>query len=367
MRIQIQSKPRGIALIIVMIVIVTFGILAGGFAYSMKVETKLARNASMDTELEWMGRSGIELAKWVLSQPAQGGIAYDALNQKWAGGTGETNDALADVQLDNYPLGRGSVAVRIEDMERKFNINTITPASRQILEQALSMLIGLDAAEAPKISGAILDWMDADDDTQMGASETESSYYMSLNPPYRAKNGPIDDLTELMMIHGITPAMYYGSGGASEYTRALPKRQGYWKGTFEEPVYPVGFKELFTTLSSGRININTASATVLQIFPLMQENFAQAIVSSRLGPNDTDGLDGRMAFRSVADLGRIGAVSGSVPIPPEVIQQMAPYLDVRSTTFEVHVTAQIGDYHREFVSILRRDGRAMQSIYLYWR
>jgi Tfp pilus assembly protein PilX len=38
-------------LIIVMIVIVVLGILAAGLAYSMKVETTLARNAGADPEL----------------------------------------------------------------------------------------------------------------------------------------------------------------------------------------------------------------------------------------------------------------------------------------------------------------------------
>src|SRR5438093_4939022 len=42
----------GIALIIVLVIIVALGILAGGFAYTMKVETKLARNASFDVEFE---------------------------------------------------------------------------------------------------------------------------------------------------------------------------------------------------------------------------------------------------------------------------------------------------------------------------
>ena len=69
-------RPAGIALIIVMIIVVVFAILAGGLSYSMKVETKLARNSSWDTELEWIGRSGIELAKYVLAQPGQGGHIY---------------------------------------------------------------------------------------------------------------------------------------------------------------------------------------------------------------------------------------------------------------------------------------------------
>src|SRR5688572_14023530 len=102
-----HNKSSGIALIIVMIVVVVFAILAGGLAYTMKVETTLARNSSKDTELEWMGRSGFELAKFFLSQQPAGGQPYDALNQRWAGGTGETNDALEGFSLTDNQIGHG--------------------------------------------------------------------------------------------------------------------------------------------------------------------------------------------------------------------------------------------------------------------
>ncbi|MBI3192749.1 MAG: hypothetical protein HYZ36_08795, partial [Pedosphaera parvula] len=66
MTIRTSHSRQGIALILVMMVIFVLGILAGGFAYSMKVETKLARNAGDESELEWLGRSGVELARYVL-------------------------------------------------------------------------------------------------------------------------------------------------------------------------------------------------------------------------------------------------------------------------------------------------------------
>src|SRR5688572_2951996 len=141
MKIRLDQRRSGIALIIVMVIVVVFAILAGGLSYSMKVETKLARNSSWDTELEWLGRSGIELAKYVLAQPGQGGGQYDALNQKWAGGTGETNDILADISLTGNELGHGRFSVKIKDADSKFNIN-LAVATPEIVNQGL-ILIGV--------------------------------------------------------------------------------------------------------------------------------------------------------------------------------------------------------------------------------
>src|SRR4051812_14582012 len=110
-----------------MIVVITLAILAAGFAYSMKVETRLARNASFDSDMENLGRSGVELARYILAMqlrvPEQG--AYTALNQKWANGPASTNELLMNIELDHNQLGPGEFSIRIIDMERKFNLTAI--------------------------------------------------------------------------------------------------------------------------------------------------------------------------------------------------------------------------------------------------
>jgi general secretion pathway protein K len=173
---------RGIALIIVMISIFILAILAGGFAYSMKVETKLARNSNNETELEWLGRSGVEYARWILGEQMKiPNEPYDAENQVWAGGQGgfgTTNSALAEVQREVH-LGNGSFTWKITDLEQKWNINT---ANEQILQQALIVMEG-DAGDFTSMVGAILDWIDPDDREHDVAHNTETDYYKWLNPP----------------------------------------------------------------------------------------------------------------------------------------------------------------------------------------
>src|ERR1041385_6977713 len=106
MNIPQKNSKRGIALIVVMIAVFVLSVLAGAFAYSMKVESKLAMNANNQADLEWIGRSGVEYARWMLGQTMS--CPYDALNQKWAGGPGgacDTNGPLAEAILDNVPVG----------------------------------------------------------------------------------------------------------------------------------------------------------------------------------------------------------------------------------------------------------------------
>ena len=169
-----RSCERGIALLIVMISILVLTILAAGFAYSMKVETKLARNANSEAELEWLGRSGVEYCRWVLANSLANPMQpYDSLDQPWATGSGwlgPTNNPIAEVQ-NPFTLGHGTVSWKITDLESKFNINSPEPMLQQVLPQALT-LMGVDPGEATPIVNSILDWIDPDDQTHVEGAET---------------------------------------------------------------------------------------------------------------------------------------------------------------------------------------------------
>ena len=355
MRIRSKKQQSGIALIIVLLVIVVLAVLAGTFAARMKVETKLARNSSFDTEFEWLGRSGLEAAKYVLSQKAAGPQGQvDSLNEVWAGGPGtDTNDMVAAFPLSNYEVEPGkSFSVKIVDLDRKFNINV---ADEMILRQALT-LVGVDPASHSAIIDSTLDWIDPDINTRV--TGVESDHYQTLNPPYYAKDGPIDDLTEMLRINGITGPMYWGSGGGQMGSR-MPLAS---RSNFDEPIYAVGLRDLFTALSGRAVNINTASAQTLQVLPPIDENVAQAIIQRRCGPDGADGTQDDTPFRNPGEIANIPG------LPPPVIQQIGRYLTTRSTVFEVTVEAKIGNMKRTYVGILQRgSARAIQTLTMYWQ
>lgn len=356
MRINTASRTQGMAILIVLSVILVLAVLAGGFAYSMRVEMRLARNSNYDAQSEWLGRSGVELARYVLAQqarvPNQGG--YEALNQKWAGGLGASNSDLADVSMENVPLGAGKFSVKITDFERKFNINTADPI---ILQQAM-ILMGIDATTSPTIVDSIQDWIDRDDNPH--TSGAESDYYLTLEPPYFAKNGLIDDLQELLLVKGISSEMYWGTGaeGASRSARPSLLRPTT-KFAKDAPTYPVGLVDLFVPVSSGRLNINTVSATALQLIPFIDANAAAAILQVRAGPDGVDGTDDDTPFRNLGDLATAG-------LGREAIQQISRYCDVRSHTFEVQVDTEINNYRKRYMALIRRNNANVNDFQILW-
>ncbi len=371
MNLRAQPKKRsGIALIMVMLIVVAFAILAFALASSMKVETQLARNTSWDTELDVLGRSGFDKAKAYIGAPKQG-VQFDAPNQLWAGGMCETNDALAESSLENEHLGHGTISVKITDADRKFNIN-LAASAPEVLNQGL-ILMGVDGAEAPSIVNAICDWIDRNDKPRIGSSDTESSYYESLQPPYVAKNGFIDDLTELMRIKGITPAMYFGPGGGAATGNAAQQLFTQSANRFnrrpdQEPTYAAGFVDLFTSVGE-KVNFNFASATVMQLFPNIDVSDAQAIIEARGGYDKIEGTCDDVVFASAADVA--AKVPNLSPFAKEFLASPNAnrFIGGVSTSFEVQVDAQIDNVKRTYYGVLRRIGpnRPPVLLYMYWR
>jgi general secretion pathway protein K len=348
MRVGSQQPTTGFAIIVVLIVIMALGILAGGFALSMKVEMRLAANAGDDAEMEWLGRSGVEMARFVLGQSSP---QFASLNQIWAGGPGagpETNGVLMTINLNDNELGDGRFSVRIVDQERKFGINLNLPEQqkRALLDRALT-LIGLDSSEGPTIADSILDWIDVDEASHLNG--TESDFYQTLPWPYTAKNGPIDDPAELLLVRGVTPEIYWGPAAAHHRQQTIGASRDRALDDLL-PSYPVGLVDLFTALSSGRLNINTASAQTLQLLPGVDESVAANIIRARSGLDGVEGTEDDTPFLNVAMLS-----PATVPnLIPELAAQYTALCGVASTTFEVQVDAQLGRNRRTYVALVRR-------------
>ena len=360
MKISTRPQSAGIALLIVMCAIFVLSILAAGLAFSMKVESKLAVSTDTNQRLVWLGRSGAELARWVLALEATT-QPYDSLNQIWAGGTGsmgETNSALAGISLGNYQIGDGTVSVKITDLERFANINN--PVDAPEIQQALTIM-GVDAGEISVVSDSIQDWVQPGDMPRIAGAKNE--YYQGLNPPYNCKDAPMDDLSELLLVKVILdhPEIYWGGSVTNHPGASFQHRLGFGNAPGEAPNYPFGLVDLFTPFSSGRININTADANVLQLLPGVDANTAASIIKYRSGPDGVDGTEDDTPFQNVGQLQAAG-------VNPQAVARIGGLADVRSTAFKVTVTAQIGSYKRDFNAILYRPagGRNVEVVSFYW-
>ena len=384
-------RERGIALLVVLGFVIVLVVLASAFAINMQVEAKLARRADAGTELEWVCRSAVEMSKYILSQQmANTQEPYDSLSQTWAGGPGSTNGFnpfFDGLNLSKTTWDQGTVlglmytdedavtqeqrnkledvkenwrcSVQIVDMERKFNINRAAERAmgRYPLEEAFDMM-RVDVSEIPYLVDAIFDWRDEDD--AEGVNGAESRYYQDLG--YTAKNGPIDDLQELMLIKGITPEMYWGNSTNALAAGAVPTPVDREADSMS---YDYAMVNLFTPLSVGYININTAPAEVLRLVPLPGDPAvtAEEIVRVRSGLDGIDGTYDDDPYDNVNQLQLVQAFAAS----REAVSNAGRFFSVRSSTFEVKVTASVRGQERTLVAMLQRKSpKDIKILYTYW-
>ena len=89
---------------------------------------------------------------------------------------------------------------------------------------------------------------------------------------------------------------------------------------------------------------------------------AENIIKLRAGPDGVDGTEDDTPFVNAA------TALQSAGANPATAGQAASLLATRSSTFEVHVTAQIGVQKREYVAILFRNSPAdIRVLSFYWK
>jgi general secretion pathway protein K len=303
------SQSRGVAMVIVLWVIMVLSLLISGFAFTMQVETQVASFSRKELKAEMLARSGIEVARMQLmlhmTSPTESG--FDALNQDWA-----TNETL----YVDHELGDGKYNVKITDEESKLPINLLS----QDQLRRLVDLLGIDPSDGDVIVDSILDWREPGDLHRLNGAK--SDYYESLSPPYSAKNAPLDRVEELLLIRGVTKEIYDGT-----------------PATEDEPARP-GLKNLFTTTSSGQVNINTASSIVLQTILGLDDTHVAALLTRRDGPDGVPGTEDDQPFGSVGEFG----------------SQVAGPITVNSSYFTVKSTGEVGGAKRTIIAVLYRQG-----------
>jgi type II secretory pathway component PulK len=174
---------------------------------------------------------------------------------------------------------------------------------------------------------------------------------MSLSPPYRARNAALDRVEELLMIRGVTPEIFHGvPENARERQEARP-----------------GLRDLVTTMSSGQVNVNTASPEVLQAWFGLDEAQVQAVISRRDGTDGVAGTQDDQPFQTTDEFisfAGVGAATdaGATEQPRNQARSLAA---VTSSYFTVSATGNCGGVKRTIFATMRRD--AGEVISIAWR
>ena len=212
-------KKRGQTLILVLWIMGILSVAMGVLVMRSTHELRLGSFPIQSVQRQAIAQAGVYQAEGVIKQDE---AVVDHLGETWATGVDQTSQQqiLKNVQLDEgvFSLGVGdqeNFQAGLIDEQRKLNINVATTEQLTRLIQQLS-----PDAPAAELAAAILDWRD----------EPVGDSCKGLLPCH---NAPFDTVDELRLVPGMTP------------------------GIFDAVALSV------TVYGTGLINVNTASAAVL--------------------------------------------------------------------------------------------------------
>lgn len=299
-----SSNQKGIALVVTLLALVLITALVVEFSYGVYTGTNNLYNWRDSQRLSIMAKSGINVSARFLS---------DMLNNQTFSYPGSI-----ELPVENpFEDFNGTVLVRIEDENSKFNINSLVPDNQSVNEsnenspynsfKRLLKILSLDE----KIADRIVDWIDKNSEARLSDSEVG------------AKNSALVSVDELLLINGIN---------RKDYDKLLP-----YITVFGDRTLPL-------------INVNGAEAPVIMsLSGSITEEDAKRIIKYRENT----------PFQKESDITKVAGFDGAKG------QSLMNKITVRGENFYIKSTAASGGVKRIIETVLEisKSNTAIQ----YWK
>ena len=309
-----MKQQQGIALITILVMVALATILAATIA---KRQANTADNTAYlmrQNQSLLYAKSAEAFFSELLVDDADNAGAVDSLQENWA------------KPMPTFPVEDGFVSGTLQDESGKFNLNSLVndegvpnPQAKLWFEKLL-LRVGLPE----KLSEAVIDWQDADDEIS-GTMGAENSYYQGLPQGYLAANSKFHNVEELKLVRGFEDQKYLQ---IVDYVSALPA-------------------------SDSKVNVNTAPAMLLaSLDPKLDINAVEQALQKRQANLEH--------FSNINDL---WATEPFKQVSPDVQSQVNALLGVQSNYFKAKIEVLLSERKRQFSSDLVRKDKTVYVVY----
>ncbi len=305
MPVKVSQQNRGVALLTVMLVVALATTTAVAMASRQQLDIRRTENTLYQGQA-LMYLYGVE--SWSIQF-----LAEDRRNNE----TDHNGEDWA-VRLPPLPVEGGQVQGFIEDLQGRFNLNSLnqTDDSGKLARERFERLLKQLELNT-EIMSTIQDWLDADIDTRFPAG-AEDDYYLGQDPAYRTANQNMLSPSELLLLKDLDNEIYEK---LSPHVNALP--------------------------AATPININTASPEVLLS---LADDVSKTDIEGLIKKREDKAYDNVEAFlaedvfagKNVSDEG----------------------LSVNSDYFLLQAEADIGHLQQTLTSIFERDDEGKIQVLL---
>ncbi len=293
------KNSEGMALIITLFVIAIITTLVVEFAYGVYVSTNALYNWQSSQRLSFVDKSAVRFASWIISENSSR-LAYT-----YPGAI----DIVRKKPVESF---NGELAIRIENENIKFNLNTLVFANGTVNQQSYNALVRMLKALNldPALADRIIDWIGPGSGQGISAVSSTGA---------KLKHAPLDSVDELLSVPGIS---------REAYGKLLP---------------------YVTIYGSGVININGAEVPVLMsLSDAVDRDMAERVVQYR----------GNIPFEDVSDIVKVAGFE-------TMGASMMGRITVKGDVFRVVATATDGGIRKIVESVLDMSGG--NPVVIYWK
>ena len=309
-----MKQQRGIALITILVMVALATILA---ATIVKRQANMAENTAYlmrQNQSLMYAKSAEAFFSELLVDDAENAADIDHLQENWA------------KPMPAFPVEDGFVSGTIQDESGKFNLNSLVNADgtpnlpAKIWFEKLLLRVGLQE----KLSEAVIDWQDPDDQT-IGGMGAEANYYQGLSPSYLPSNTQFHHVEELKLVRGFEGEKYLQ---IADYVTTAPN-------------------------TDSKLNINTASAVLLaSLDPKLEVNAVQQVIQQR-----------QANLQYFSNVSELWAIEPFAQVSNEVRSELNDLLGVQSNYFKARIEVILSERKRQFSSDLVRKDKTVYVAY----
>lgn len=215
-----MNRRRGIALVMALLLVAIGTITIAALIDTSQLALARTRNQLREQQAYAYARGLEAWAIELLRRDRNEDPSRDSRQDLWAQG------------LPPMDIPGGKLAGRMRDLNGCFNLNSLLKngledvLARRRFERLLGAL-QLDSS----LSESVLDWIDADSTPRSRGAE--SLNYLLLDPPYRAANQAMVQVSELRLVRGVDARVY---AALAPHVCALPTPSGINVNTASIPV-----------------------------------------------------------------------------------------------------------------------------------
>jgi type II secretory pathway component PulK len=297
----ITKNEKGIALLLVLWLITLFAVICAEFSSTMHTETVIVRNYKDGEQAYYTAEAGINRTIIELeraSKTTRQNIAEDEDEEEPEFVYWEPGGGPYVFNIDDYIC-----EVKIEDENNRLGLNAFLKKAKtnpSLLKSLLDNKVGLEGEERDIVADSLIDWWDKDHNIT-GINGAENDYYESLEEPYKARNGEIPVIEELLMVRGVNEIIFYGTAknlgqkimitdeelkafleGRTENQEEIEAEIQYdWDNDTKINLGLCNIFSTFSTATSLNLNINTASFEELLLLEGMDPETSREIITER--------------------------------------------------------------------------------------